>query len=382
MVGATGPTAVPERRRIFARRLDLPGRGQTMSPSFTPVTGDRASVHGIDCRTSYFASNREGSLCLPDKACRDFYDGPMPTPTNGPPSSAHALRKQLDDGWSFMAGCYDAMSARIAESVGFSALHVTGFGVEVSQVGAPDIGIITATELASHVARIAAAVNVPLLVDVDTGFGGTLNVRRTVCEIERAGAGGLHIEDQFFPKRPAGTTGAHVLPSDEAVARVAAAVDARLDPDFVIVGRTDVASYSFEEAVRRSNLYLEAGADVAMPLMTTIDGVPISTLDPAAQMDVLRRMIAQVDGPVLGTRIPPGYTLDDMRDVGFAMLIIGGLSLHAAATAILGVLGEAIHDGRAADYLNRVPHAYSSAAMKKLFHGDEYAEIESRYGSG
>jgi 2-methylisocitrate lyase-like PEP mutase family enzyme len=306
----------------------------------------------------------------------------MSATTNGPLTAARALRQQLDDGWVFMAGCYDAMSARIAESVGFTALHVTGFGVEVSQIGAPDIGIITATELASHIARLSAAVDVPLLVDVDTGFGGTLNVRRTVREIERAGAGGLHIEDQFFPKRAAGTTGAHVLPSEDAVARVAAAVDARLDPDFVIVGRTDVASYSFAEAVRRSNLYLEAGADVAMPLMSKIDGVPISTLDPAAQMDVLRRMVAQVDGPVLGTRIPPGYTLDDMRDAGFAMLIIGGLSLHAAATAILGVLREAIHDGRAADYLAQAPHAYSSAAMKKLFHKDEYVEIESRFGTG
>jgi 2-methylisocitrate lyase-like PEP mutase family enzyme len=294
--------------------------------------------------------------------------------------AAKVLRVQLNEGWVFMAGCFDALSARLAEHAGFKTLHVTGFGVEASQLGAPDIGTITMPELAVHIARISAAVGIPALVDVDTGYGGIHNVMRTVREIERAGAGGLHIEDQAFPKRGPNLADRKIIPEDEAIGRVKAAIQARTDPDFVIVARSDASS--FEEVVRRSNLYLEAGADVAMPLLMTVDGRSVRELPPVEQMRWYRRLVAEIDGPVLGRAIPPGCTINDMREAGFAMVILGTLSFHAAVTAMMAALREAIVDGTAQSYFEKNPVEFSSVQMMQLLGFDQYVEYEKRFGQG
>jgi 2-methylisocitrate lyase-like PEP mutase family enzyme len=295
-------------------------------------------------------------------------------------TNSGSLRAQLDDGWVFAAGCFDALSAALAREAGFKALHLTGMGVEATQIGGPDIGLTTMTELASHVARIAAAVNIQMIVDVDTGFGGIDNVMRTIRELERAGAGGIHIEDQVFPKKCPLLEGRRIVPEDEAIGRVKAALAARSDPDFVVVARSDADEISFEEVVRRSNLFLAAGADVAMPMMMRMHGQLFRDLPPDEQMSWLRRLPAEIDGPVLTMNIPPGYTVDHMREAGFSVVILPVLSLGAAATAMARVLREAFVNGTAAEYFKANPLEVTTMDIFKMFGLDQYLEDERRFG--
>src|SRR5438105_15702394 len=150
-------------------------------------------------------------------------------------------------------GAYDALSARLIAQAGFQVIYMTGFGTAASVLGQPDVGLLTMSEMVSHAAALAAVVgDVPLIADADTGYGNALNVRRTVREYERAGAAALHIEDQVFPKRCGFFEGKEVIPCQEASAKVRAAIDARSDPDFVIIARTDaLATDGWDEVERR-----------------------------------------------------------------------------------------------------------------------------------
>ncbi len=160
-------------------------------------------------------------------------------------------------------GAYDPLSARIVEEAGFEAVYLTGSGVSVGHLGLPDIGLATMTEMVEQVRRIAAAVQIPLIADADTGYGNALNVRRTVREYEAAGAAALHLEDQEFPKRCGHLEGKRVIPAETMVARIRAACEARRDPDLVIIARTDArAMLGLSEAIRRAAVYGAAGADV------------------------------------------------------------------------------------------------------------------------
>jgi carboxyvinyl-carboxyphosphonate phosphorylmutase len=159
-------------------------------------------------------------------------------------------------------GAYDPLSARVVEQAGFEAVYVTGSGVSVGHLGLPDIGLATMTEMVEQIRRIAALVRIPVLADADTGYGNALNVRRTVREYEAAGAAGLHLEDQEFPKRCGHLEGKRVIASETMVRRIRAACEARRDPDFVIIARTDArAVLGLDEALRRAAAYREAGAD-------------------------------------------------------------------------------------------------------------------------
>lgn len=165
----------------------------------------------------------------------------------------------------FVPGAYDGISARAIEHLGFPAVYVTGYGMEASLLGAPDIGLVSAAEVIGHAGRIARCLSVPVISDADTGYGGIVNVYRTVQEFERSGIAGIHLEDQTLPKRCGGLPGRSVIPMTEMVAKVKAAVAARRDPDFLIIARTDARSvHGVAEAVRRLNAYLAAGADMAL----------------------------------------------------------------------------------------------------------------------
>src|SRR5438105_15203501 len=165
-------------------------------------------------------------------------------------------------------GAYDALSARLIAQAGFPAVYMTGFGTAASVLGQPDVGLLTMSEMVSRAAAIAAVIasvagNLPLIADADTGYGNPINVRRTIHEYERAGVAGLHIEDQVWPKKCGHMEGKQVIPKDEMVQKIRAAVDARQDPEFVIIARTDAnAVNSLEDALRRGKAYHEAGADV------------------------------------------------------------------------------------------------------------------------
>src|SRR5207302_2081690 len=150
-------------------------------------------------------------------------------------------------------GAYDALSARLIAQAGFPAVYMTGFGTAASVLGQPDGGLLTMSEMVSRAAAIAAVVgDLPLIADADTGYGNPINVRRTIHEYEQAGVAGLHIEDQVWPKKCGHMEGKQVIPMEEMVQKVRAAVDARQDPDFVIIARTDAnAVTGFEDALRR-----------------------------------------------------------------------------------------------------------------------------------
>src|SRR5439155_5366218 len=159
-------------------------------------------------------------------------------------------------------GAYDALSARLIEQAGFDVVYMTGSGAANSLLGQPDLGLTTMTEMAGQAARVGAATTLPVVADADTGYGGPLNVRRTVQEYERAGVAALHIEDQTFPKRCGHFAGKSVIPIDEMVAKIKAAVAARSDPDLVVIARSDAAAVEgIDAALKRGRAYQAAGAD-------------------------------------------------------------------------------------------------------------------------
>ncbi len=181
-----------------------------------------------------------------------------------------ALREILRAGRTiWTAGAYDALSALLIEKAGFDAVFSIGFGVSASHLGQPDVELYTMTENLGVVRHMAAAVKKPVIADGDTGYGNVINVMRTVREFERAGVAGIIFEDQVIPKRcPAAATSIDILPREEAVRKIRAAVDARSDPDFLIVARTDATDR--EEAFARARLYAAAGADLIQPISRTM----------------------------------------------------------------------------------------------------------------
>lgn len=170
-------------------------------------------------------------------------------------------------------GCYDALSAKIIEKVGFEAAYLSGFALEATLLGKPDVNLTTLTEIATTASHVTSAVKIPVIADAETGFGGPLQVARTVKEYERAGLAGLHIEDQRAPKKGGSIAGRDIIPAEEMVGKIKAALEARDDPDFLIIGRTDARDISFDEEVRRANLYAEAGADAILLFPQTSEEV-------------------------------------------------------------------------------------------------------------
>jgi 2,3-dimethylmalate lyase len=230
------------------------------------------------------------------------------------------LRKLLDRPEMLLAPfVYDGLQAKIAERTGFTAVYMTGFGTAAAR-GYPDLGLLTMTEMVQNVRAISHAVNLPVICDADTGYGNAVNVWRTVREYEDAGAAALHIEDQVFPKRCGFLSGKQVIAMEEMVPKVRAACDARRDPNFVIIARTDaLAVDGWEDVARRARTYRAAGADLIF-----VDG--IRTLD-----DLKRYATELGDLPLLynGSLLP----VADLARHGFKLTIHTG-TLMAAFVAI------------------------------------------------
>lgn len=176
------------------------------------------------------------------------------------------LRAAIRDHAVVLPGAINALSARLIERCGFEAIYLSGAALANSTLGLPDVGLTTLTEAAAHATRCAAVTSIPIIMDADTGFGGPENAARTVEEFERAGLSGLHLEDQEFPKRCGHLQGKKLVPVDEFCTKIAAAVAARRDPEFLIIARTDArAVTSYDDAVARAHAYLRAGADAIFP---------------------------------------------------------------------------------------------------------------------
>ena len=236
-------------------------------------------------------------------------------------------------------GAYDALSARLIAQAGFPAVYMTGFGTAASVLGQPDVGLLTMSEMVSRAAALAAVVgDRPLIADADTGYGNPINVRRTVREYERAGVAAIHIEDQVWPKKCGHMEGKQVIPVDEMVQKIRAAADARQDPDFVIIARTDAnAVYGLEDALRRGRAYREAGADVIF-------------IEAPRSIEELHA-IAQAfpDVPLLYNWAESGKTpllpLEEIHALGFKLVIFPVSMLFAATQALLDLL-EALKQGQ------------------------------------
>jgi 2-methylisocitrate lyase-like PEP mutase family enzyme len=223
-------------------------------------------------------------------------------------------------------GAYDGVSARLIERHGYQAVYMTGAGTSLSVIGQPDLGLTTMNEMTTHAANLSARISIPLIADADTGYGGPLNVVRTVREYEKAGVAAIHLEDQTFPKRCGHITGKSVIPKEEFAQKIRAAVEYKTDPDLVIIARTDaLAVNGFEDAVERANYYREAGADVIF-------------IESPTTIDQIERIPKLVKAPLLinlpGGGRTPMVPISFLKELGYKLVIYPSLSLYAAINAI------------------------------------------------
>ena len=276
-------------------------------------------------------------------------------------------------------GCHDALSARVAEHAGAQALAVSGFSVEASLLGQPDIGLLTLSELVAQARHIAAAVAVPVTCDGETGFGGVHNVARLVRELEAAGLAGVQIEDQANPKRCPALEGRVLVALEEQLERLAAARAARRDPDFVLIARSDADVVSFAALIERCNRYLAAGADLAMPICFTVDGRPIGHFDADGQMEVLARLARAIDGPVKAVTVPAGYSAADMGAIGYSLLGLTGGPVEAAVNALQGAYASMLETGSEAAWRAAHPLRFAApAGVMRLLGLDDALAFERR----
>jgi 2-methylisocitrate lyase-like PEP mutase family enzyme len=250
---------------------------------------------------------------------------------------AAELRQLLKQDMIVAPGAYDCITARTIAQAGFSAVYMTGAGTAAT-LGFPDYGLVTMSEMADNAGRIAAAVDVPVIADADTGYGNELNTTRTIREYERRGVAGLHIEDQGFPKKCGHLDNKVIVPLDEYLAKVRAAAGARTDPDFVIIARTDSrAVLGLEEAIRRANAALEAGADMAF-------------VEAPQTMEEVAAVPKLVKGPCLFNNVwkgkSPDLAFDEARKMGYRLVIVPGMLFKAVIGTCDAVLREMKEKGR------------------------------------
>jgi 2-methylisocitrate lyase-like PEP mutase family enzyme len=268
-----------------------------------------------------------------------------------------------------LPGCADALTARIAERAGFAAVYATGAGIANTQLGAPDVGLTTMTELLTQVERIVEAVEVPVLADIDTGFGNALNARRALRAFERAGVAGVQIEDQVFPKRCGHFDRKEVVPLDEFLGKLHAVLDARTDERLVVVARTDVlAVEGLDEAVERANRFVEAGADVVF-----VEAPP--------DRETLAALPARIPAPLVANMVEGGRTpllsAAELADLGYAVVLFANTALRIGAAAIRDAFGELQRTGDARSLMDRMLSWDERQALVGL---DEIEALDARYG--
>lgn len=269
---------------------------------------------------------------------------------------------------TILAGAANGLFARIIEDLGYEAVYITGAGVANMYLGAPDIGLTTLTEIAGHVAAISDAVALPLLVDADTGFGNPVNMVRTVRVLERAGAAGLQIEDQVFPKRCGHFAGKHVVPLEEMLAKVKAAADTRRDGDLQIVARTDArAVLGLPAAIDRAGAMIEAGADV------TFVEAPTSA-------EELAQIARSLPVPQVANIVFGGFTPElgqaKFAELGFGCVLYANAALQAALKASHEVLQALKRDGSLASVADRLA---GFDIRQRTVAKPKYDELEQRY---
>jgi len=276
------------------------------------------------------------------------------------------LRRQLNNGQLLVApGVYDALTARIAEQQGFKALYMTGYGVSAVK-GYPDLGLLTMTEMLQQVRYISDAVQTPLIADADTGYGNPVNMYRTVREYEKAGASGIQIEDQTWPKRCGHMEGKKVIETKDMVGKIKAAADARINSSTVLIVRTDAfQTHGYEEALKRSRAYEEAGADVIFIEMPSTEERIQKIPDHFTKPCLINISIFDQETSV-----------DDIKSMGYRVAIYPGLMM---LSAISGAFKAAKHlhiDGKQGDISDI---GFSLEQYNQFLGLEQYRVIEIKY---
>jgi 2-methylisocitrate lyase-like PEP mutase family enzyme len=291
-------------------------------------------------------------------------------------SAPWRLRQRLSrvdvEGPVIAPGAYDALSARLIGLAGFDAVYLTGFGAAASLLGKPDIGLLTGTEMADQTRRVALATDVPLIADADTGYGNALNVAHTVTVFEQAGAAAIQLEDQVSPKRCGHMSGKELIPAAEMVGKIRAAVDARRNPDVVLIARTDaIAVDGIDAAITRARAYQGAGADALF-----IEA-PASELDIGRIASELAGEIPLVFNWVEGGRTPM-LSYERIAELGFAAILFPITALFAATAGVRAVLSEFTAAGTSHAALPGLPTFDEFTALVGL---PELRAQEARYAA-
>jgi methylisocitrate lyase len=265
-------------------------------------------------------------------------------------------------------GAHDALTARIAEMCGFDAVYMTGAGTVNTQLGMPDHSIITLTEMVQSAARLAKATSLPIVSDADTGYGGVLNVMRTVREFESAGVSGIHLEDQVMPKRCGHLQGKEIITVEEMTAKIRAACHARTDPDFVIIARVDARGpLGFDEAVKRGHAYLEAGADMIFP----------EALESEAEF---RSYAEELAAPLLANMTEfgqtPFFSAEQFREMGYRMVIFPASAMRVAIKAVYDLFSEIRRTGTQQRMVERM---FTRQQLYELLDYDGMLNLETRF---
>ena len=291
--------------------------------------------------------HREGTMATKEKATTRF-------------------RRLLDQPEIIMApGAYDCLTAKIIEQAGFPAVYMTGAGTSVARLGQPDLALATMTEMLANAAAIADTVDVPVIADADTGYGGVLNVGRTVRLYERTGVAAIHIEDQESPKRCGHLDNKRVIPAGDMVQKIHAAVDARTDSDFTIIVRTDaLAVTGWNDTMERCDAYVEAGADVLF--------VEAIRTKKEAQM-----VAGRFDVPLLYNFVETGKSplipAPELQRLGFKLVIFPASALMLVTKAVAGLMAEIKNHGTTGyliDQMSSLEDCFNLVGMAELLAQD------------
>jgi 2,3-dimethylmalate lyase len=283
-----------------------------------------------------------------------------------------SLREQLEDNNKIIVlpGVFDALSAKIAEHVGFEAMFQTGYGSSAALLGMPDFGLLNSGETVDNAMRIIRAVRVPVLVDADTGYGNPLNVWRLVRDLESLGAAGIFLEDQVWPKRCGHMIGKDVIPKDEYIPKLKAALEARRNKDFIIVARTDArAPIGLEEAIERGKAYRKAGADVIF-------------VEAPRSVEELKKVANEIDAPLVANMIEDGVTpnlsANELLQIGYKIAVFPLSAIYSATFAMRQVLTELKNTGATKEARNIMVTFKDFNQFMEL---DHFRDLEKRYGS-
>ena len=282
-----------------------------------------------------------------------------------------SLREQLEDRNKIIVlpGVFDALSAKIAEHVGFEAMFQTGYGSSAALLGMPDFGLLNSGETVDNAMRIIRAVRVPVLVDADTGYGNPLNVWRLVRDLESLGAAGIFLEDQVWPKRCGHMVGKDVIPKDEYIPKLKAALEARHNKDFIIVARTDArAPIGLEEAIERGKAYRKAGADIIF-------------VEAPRSVEELKKVANEIDAPLVANMIEDGVTpnlsASELLQIGYKIAVFPLSAIYSATFAMRQVLTELKNTGTTKEARNIM---VTFKDFNQFMDLDNFRDLEKRYG--